>query len=126
MDFNSTDEETSDVECGGRDETSEAAPCTDFKRQCTRRGAAAEQQLCGTPGCRLPDFHLGPCTSRPVLGPREKRPSARMLESIASAADCARTLGPAKQQGADDAEDDMDNDHAGNRDKLVTEAEGLK
>lgn len=38
---------------------------------------------CATPGCSLPKFHDGVCTSQRVVGPRMRRPSARQLDSIA-------------------------------------------
>ena len=47
---------------------------------------------CATPGCELPDFHEGACTSQQVVGPRQRRPSVRKLGS---------TDGPAL--GTDDA-----------------------
>ena len=34
---------------------------------------------CGGPGCSLPDFHPGLCESQRVVGPRQRRPSARVL-----------------------------------------------
>jgi hypothetical protein len=45
---------------------------------------------CATPGCELPDFHEGACTSQQVVGPRQRRPSVRKLGSTDDAA-----VGPA-------------------------------
>ena len=36
---------------------------------------------CATPGCELPDFHEGACTSHQVVGPRQRRPSVRKFGS---------------------------------------------
>ena len=47
---------------------------------------------CATPGCELPDFHEGACTSQQVVGPRQRRPTVRNFGS---------TDGPAL--GPDDA-----------------------
>ena len=36
-----------------------------------------EHGTCGTPGCTLPDFHLGPCSNFPAAGSkRERKPSS--------------------------------------------------
>ena len=37
---------------------------------------------CATPGCSLPKFHDGVCSSQRVAGPRERRPSARKIDSV--------------------------------------------
>lgn len=56
---------------------------------------------CATPGCELPDFHEGPCTSQQVNGPRQRRPSVRTLASSTGGpaldTDDA-SLGPAKDE----------------------------
>ena len=31
-----------------------------------------EDGICGTPGCTLPDFHLGPCSMWLLAGPRKR------------------------------------------------------
>ena len=56
---------------------------------------------CATPGCELPDFHKGPCTSQQVVGPRQRRPSVRTFDSSTDGPaldpdDAA--LGPAKDE----------------------------
>lgn len=42
-------------------------------------GSLKRPRQCGTPGCVRTDHHPGPCTGQQVLGPRQRRPSARVL-----------------------------------------------
>ena len=53
---------------------------------------AAPQRRCGAPGCSLPDFHQGLCESQQVVGPRQRRPSARVLAGEVQVALATRTL----------------------------------
>jgi len=45
----------------------------------TVMGSLKRPRQCGTPGCVRTDHHPGPCTGQQVLGPRQRRPSARVL-----------------------------------------------
>lgn len=88
------------VKRGGQQKLREDVQCTQEQTK-LRRGLAQatvgerEQAFkqCGTPGCELTDFHQGPCTSKLVVGPRQRRPSARATAGVAMP---APTCGPAK------------------------------
>ena len=82
---------------------------------------ATVAQRCGGHGCELARFHEGLCTSQRVVGPRQRRPSARVL-AVAEADDAsAPGCGPAKKRAAPPSED-----IEGNEEDEVEEAEGQR
>eukprot|EP00964_Phaeocystis_antarctica_P037213 scaffold21260_cov58-Phaeocystis_antarctica.AAC.6 len=70
---------------------------------------ATPAQRCGGRGCELARFHEGLCTSQQVVGPRQRRPSARVL-AVAEADASAPGCGPAKKRAAPPSEDIKGND----------------
>ena len=74
MDINSDSEhQVDEVAAVGKEQQASAAHPTHE----TTKPAHGE---CGTPGCDLADFHLGPCKTQLVIGPRQRRLTVRVQE----------------------------------------------
>ena len=78
MDINSdSEDEVDEVAAVGKEQQASAAHPTHE----TTKPAHGE---CGTPGCDLADFHLGPCKTQLVIGPRQRRLTVRVQEEAES------------------------------------------
>jgi hypothetical protein len=78
---------------------------------------------CGTPGCRLPDFHTGPCSSWSVPAKRKPRP----VERHGTAADRHARKGPRGRldDAAREALNGRRRRHGERRDRAVERAAGI-